>query len=123
MAASKIPEEIKKHRPGPCTEVKLINGHYYVYMYQSVQLPSGKWGKKTGKSIGTIIADKGFIPNSNYHLLMPVSSTPMGLSIKIRFIVTTSRAGFRRNTKPFPSKWEKLLLGLFWITLEEEPQG
>ena len=25
MAASKIPEEIKKHRPGPCTEVKLIN--------------------------------------------------------------------------------------------------
>lgn len=47
MAASKIPEEIKKHRPGPCTEVKLINGHYYVYMYQSVQLPSGKWGKKT----------------------------------------------------------------------------
>ena len=68
MAASKIPEEIKKHRPGPCTEVKLINGHYYVYMYQSVQLPSGKWGKKTGKSIGTIIADKGFIPNRNYHL-------------------------------------------------------
>ena len=51
MAASKIPEEIKIHRPGPCTEVKLINGHYYVYMYQSVQLPSGKWGKKTGKSI------------------------------------------------------------------------
>lgn len=137
-------------------------------MYQSVQLPSGKWGKKTGKSIGTIIADKGFIPNRNYHLyegtqsqdeitvleygqyaligeiahdvltslerhfpadracqilLMPVSSTPMGLSIKIRFIVTTSRAGFRRNTKPFPSKWEKLLLVLFWITLEEEPQG
>ena len=51
MAASKIPEEIKKHRPGPCTEVKLINGHYYVYMYQSVQLPSGKWGKKTGMII------------------------------------------------------------------------
>src|SRR5699024_12509757 len=46
----------------------LFRSHYYVYMYQSVQLPSGKWGKKTGKSIGTIIADKGFIPNRNYHL-------------------------------------------------------
>lgn len=68
MAANKIPEEIKKHRPGPCTEIKFINGHYYVYMYQAVQLPSGKWGKKTGKTIGRIVADEGFIPNKNYYL-------------------------------------------------------
>ena len=68
MAESKIPEEIKRFRPGACTEIKLINGHYYVYMYQSLQLPSGKWGKKTGKCIGTIIPGKGFIPNRNYHL-------------------------------------------------------
>ena len=68
MATNSIPEEIKQHRPGPCTEIKLINGHYYVYMYQSIRLPSGRWGKKTGKSIGTIIAGTGFIPNSNYHL-------------------------------------------------------
>lgn len=68
MSASKIPEEIKLQRPGPCTEIKLINGHYYVYMYQSVRLPSGRWGKKTGKSIGTIVPGTGFIPNRNYHL-------------------------------------------------------
>lgn len=68
MAANSIPEEIKQYRPGPCTEVKRINGHYYVYMYQSVHLPSGRWGKKTGKSIGTIIPGTGFIPNRNYHL-------------------------------------------------------
>ena len=68
MAASRIPEEVKQYRPGPCTEIKLINGHYYVYMYQSLRLPSGKWGKKTGKSIGTIIPGTGFIPNRNYHL-------------------------------------------------------
>ena len=68
MAVSLIPEEIKQYRPGPCTEVKCINGHYYVYMYQSIRLPSGKWGKKTGKSIGTIIPGTGFIPNRNYHL-------------------------------------------------------
>lgn len=68
MAANSIPEEIKQYRPGPCTEIKLISGHYYVYMYQSVRLPSGRWGKKTGKSIGTIIPGTGFIPNRNYHL-------------------------------------------------------
>ena len=74
MAASRIPEEVKQYRPGPCTEIKLINGHYYVYMYQSLRLPSGKWGKKTGKSIGTIIPGIGFIPNRNYHLFTGVES-------------------------------------------------
>lgn len=68
MASATIPEEIGRFRPGPCTEIKYINGHYYVYMYQSVHLPSGKWGKKTGKSIGTIIPGKGFVPNKNYGL-------------------------------------------------------
>lgn len=68
MASATIPEEISRFRPGPCTEIKYINGHYYVYMYQSVHLPSGKWGKKTGKSIGTIIPGKGFVPNKNYGL-------------------------------------------------------
>ncbi len=68
MSTRKIPESIKQYRPGPCTEIKLISGHYYVYMYQSHQLPSGKWGKKTGKCIGKIIPEKGFIPNRNYHL-------------------------------------------------------
>lgn len=68
MASATIPEEIGRFRPGPCTEIKYINGHYYVYMYRSVRLPSGKWGKKTGRSIGTIIPGKGFIPNKNYGL-------------------------------------------------------
>lgn len=68
MREGKIPESIKQYRPGPCTEVKLINGHYYVYMYQAYQLPSGNWGKKTGKSIGKIIPGHGFVPNRNYHL-------------------------------------------------------
>ena len=68
MLSNRIPTEISQYRPGPCTEIKLINDHYYVYMYQSLRLPSGKWGKKTGKSIGTIIPGKGFVPNKNYYL-------------------------------------------------------
>ncbi len=62
----KIPEEILKHRPAPSTEVKLINGHYYVYAYHAVKLASGNWGKKTDKCIGSITAEKGFKPNRNY---------------------------------------------------------
>ena len=68
MAESKIPESIKQYRPGPCTEIKLINGHYYVYMYGSKKLKTGDWGKKTGKTIGKIVPGTGFIPNRNYHL-------------------------------------------------------
>ena len=63
---SSIPENVRKFRPGPCTEIKKISGHYYVYSYHSIKLPSGNWGKKTDKCIGTIIPDKGFIPNKNY---------------------------------------------------------
>lgn len=70
MASGRIPENVNKYRPGPCTEIKPIGGHYYVYMYSAVQLPSGKWGKKTGKSIGKIIPGTGFIPNKNYHLFL-----------------------------------------------------
>jgi len=63
---SSIPENVRKFRPGPCTEIKKISDHYYVYSYHSIKLPSGNWGKKTDKCIGTIIPDKGFIPNKNY---------------------------------------------------------
>ena len=68
MASRRIPDSISRFRPGPCTEIKEISGHYYVYMYSSVMLPSGKWGKKTGKTIGTIVPEKGFIPNKNFGL-------------------------------------------------------
>lgn len=65
---STIPQEINQFRPGACTEIKHINGKYYVYMYTSVKLSSGKWGKKTGKCIGKIIPGVGFVSNKNYHL-------------------------------------------------------
>ena len=68
MTQGKIPDDIKQYRPGRCTEVKLVNGHYYVYMYEAAKLKDGRWGKKTGKSIGTIIPGVGFCPNQNYHL-------------------------------------------------------
>ena len=66
MSESRIPENVKCYRPEPCTEIKLISGHYYVYRYSAVQLASGRWGKKSGPCIGSIIPDIGFKPNKNY---------------------------------------------------------
>ena len=58
---SSIPENVRRYRPDICTEIKEISGHYYVYTYHSIKLPSGRWGKKTDKCIGKIIPDQGFI--------------------------------------------------------------
>ena len=65
-----IPEEIKRMRPKglfKATEVRPISGHYYVYEISS------KWDEKkhrpqktTGKCIGKILPEEGFIPNRNY---------------------------------------------------------
>ena len=63
MSESKIPENVKRYRPETCSEIKLISGHYYVYRYSAVLLASGKWGKKSGPCIGSIIPDVGFKPN------------------------------------------------------------
>lgn len=68
MTKSRIPEDVKQHRPGPCTEIKHINGHYYVYMYSARHLPNGNWGRKIGKCIGKIVEGTGFIPNKNFSL-------------------------------------------------------
>ncbi|MGN0866618.1 MAG: transposase [Oligosphaeraceae bacterium] len=67
MPKDRIPEEIRRHRPGPCTEIKPINHHYYVYTYAACRLPGGRWGKRNGKCIGKIVEGVGFIPNKNYN--------------------------------------------------------
>ena len=55
MAASKIPEEIKKHRPDPCTEVKLISWRTRTRRWQRPSSPSASptgYGED-GSVIGT----------------------------------------------------------------------
>lgn len=41
MAKPTIPDKIKQYRLEPCTEIKLIGGYYYVYMYHFFQRPDG----------------------------------------------------------------------------------
>lgn len=63
-----IPEAIKKHRP-KCTEVRLINGAYYVYKITSVWDSEKKRAKKkTLGCIGKITETEGFIPSKRASL-------------------------------------------------------
>lgn len=57
---------LRQYLPEKSTEIKAINGYYYVYRYTSKKLENGRWGKSSGKCIGKIVADKGFIPNKYY---------------------------------------------------------
>ena len=63
-----VPENIKQKRPscfGP-TEIRALNGRYYVYMVSYERPPDGGWIKKvTGKCVGQIFDEEGFVPNAN----------------------------------------------------------
>ena len=63
MGIYAVPEEIRKFKPKG-TMVKAIHGKYYVYEYSCIKV-NDKWKTKTGKMIGTITPDLGFISNEN----------------------------------------------------------
>ena len=65
MSASDI-AALRQYLPEKSTEIKVINGYYYVYRYGSKKLENGRWGKSSGKCIGKVVAGKGFIPNKYY---------------------------------------------------------
>lgn len=62
-----IPEAIKALKPSDfgAVEIRCISGHFYVYEISSKWDPSkGKACKVTGKSVGKITLEDGFIPNA-----------------------------------------------------------
>ena len=60
-----IPEEIKKHKP-KCTEIRNINGTFYVYKITSVwDSEKKKAKKKTLNCVGKITEKDGFIPSKS----------------------------------------------------------
>ena len=62
MGAYTVPEDIRKMKPKGTT-VKVINGSYYVYTNtRHKDEVSGKWKTDSGKLLGKIIKDVGFVP-------------------------------------------------------------
>ncbi len=59
------PREILDKCPKGMT-VKKIHDHYYVYEQKAYKDPkTGKWKAKSGKCVGKITIEDGFVPNSN----------------------------------------------------------
>ncbi len=65
MGDYSVPSEIRALKPKG-TMVKNINGYYYVYQFSSYRDENGKRKTKTGKCIGSIKPDIGFVPNDRY---------------------------------------------------------
>ncbi|MDO4537528.1 MAG: hypothetical protein Q4B54_05150 [Coriobacteriales bacterium] len=59
-----VPPEIRDMRPEGTT-VKAISGHYYVYEQDSVKGKDGKWRTRSGRCVGKIDPERGFVPNSS----------------------------------------------------------
>ena len=77
MGTYSVPESIRRMKPAG-TMVKIINGYYYVYEYKTVTDENGRRKTIMGKSIGTIKADKGFVPNDNYSRDVEMTSLEFG---------------------------------------------
>ena len=60
-----VPAEIRAMKPRG-TAVKKISGNYYVYELLSRKTSSGKWGTASGKCIGRIDEQLGFIRNDAF---------------------------------------------------------
>src|SRR4029078_11786870 len=62
-AAAPHPQWALKHKQ-PGTELRLINGRYYLYEYKTIYDPLKKKPRKvSGKLLGSIQETKGFVPS------------------------------------------------------------
>jgi hypothetical protein len=59
-----VPEEVRAMRPEGTT-VKAISGHYYVYEQSSAKGADGRWRTKSGRCVGKIDPERGFVPNAS----------------------------------------------------------
>lgn len=78
MNKYQVPAEIRELKPKG-TIVKKINGNkYYVYEHFNRKDKNGKWKTVTGKMIGTITLENGFIPNKNGNIGEEITTLEYG---------------------------------------------
>ena len=103
-----IPNWVKKHRQ-PKTEIKDIGGRYYVYEVSSVWDADKKQTRKvSGKIIGKITKESGFIKRESYNMLkvrLPVSSKEYGATILFKALMGDS---IEQLAKFFPEEWQQI---------------
>ena len=118
MEKSKHPEWAIKYRL-PGTELRLMNGNYYLYEYKTIYDSVSKKPKKvTGKYLGRIFEDKGLV--AKRELLQPIdnklsvgSILEWGVS---NYILKNMNIHLEHLQSYFPAHWQ-LIVGLAYCRL------
>lgn len=77
MGKYQVPENIRKMKPKG-TIVKLIHNKYYVYEHFYKKDENNIWKTKSGKLLGYIEEQNGFVPNNNFILSEEISTLEYG---------------------------------------------
>ena len=91
-----VPENIRKLKPIGSI-VKKIGNNYYVYEH-SQKKEKNKWKTKSGKLIGRITEDNGFIPNTNCSVSEEISTLDFG---QYAIVINNSKPTIERLLKYF----------------------
>jgi transposase len=114
MATSKHPQWAIVHRK-PGTELRCIKGKYYLYAYTVVYDREKKGPRKiTGKLLGSITEQQGFIPSGKRKLesalLARNSVKPYCKEFGVSLLITTMLSRYVETLqKVFPDHWRSVL--------------
>lgn len=114
MDSSKHPQWAVAHRK-PGTELRCINGNYYLYSYTTVYDKEKKAAKKiTGKFLGRITEQKGFIPSGKRKLEkalhMKGVSKPFCKEFGVSLLITEKFSRYVELLSTFfPEYWKSIL--------------
>jgi transposase len=114
MKTTTHPEWAMAHKK-PGTELRCIRGKYYLYAYKTVYDKERKGPRKiSGKILGSITEQQGFIPSDKRKLEkaadITVHSTPLCKEYGVSLLVTTRFNVFLNHLKAaFPDHWAKIL--------------
>jgi hypothetical protein len=114
MKKSPHPEWALKYKK-PGTELRKINGRYYLYEVSSKWDPDKKRAKKvTGRLLGKILEDEGFI-ESDKNKLRKVKAQKPELPLPVKeygacwFITEYFKDDLELLKKEFPDIWEEIV--------------
>lgn len=123
------PEWVFQHKK-PGTELKHINGRYYLYGVKSVYDKSIKRARKVSLGIlGSITEDKGFVPSEKQELKAKSAKLPIGKKVFTyeygysKWLVSTlEQEGVLDQLKrQFPQLWQFIVLMVFCRTAHKSP--
>lgn len=118
-----IPNWVKKHRQSK-TEIKEIGGRYYVYEVSSIWDSSTKRTKKvSGKIIGKITKEDGFISRESYNssklqIRAPIVSKDYGGIVLFESLMKDSIKQLEKN---FSDEWQQIVVASYARLLHQSP--